>query len=257
MPPSDCGRRTVRLNRMIERPLRRRAAIALAVAATAWRPYVAAAHVYLDRAEPAPGAVDVMPSRVILTFSGPLDIGSNVRLLDALGSDVPGAIGEIDPTDRTRLVVAIPECPPGVYTVSWVAVSVEDGHAAPGFHGILVGGAAPPVGQEPPSVLDGAVADLDISVVPALQADGAVTWAVRTIGPSADSVQRVLVTFVPPMAELGAVQVTAVPDATGVRIARFLPTLVGVWRVDTIVRRTGVADDIRQRHQWIASLPTA
>ena len=138
------------------------------------------------------------------------------------------------------------------YTVAWVAVSSEDGHAAPGFHGVLVGGALPPLSGADPIALDGGVADLEVGVTPTLSADGGVIWTVRTGGPSAGSVQRVALTFMPPVADLGAVQVTTILDDAGNRSAQLLPTLLGEWRVDAVVRRAGVPDDVRQHFRWMA-----
>ena len=235
---------------------RRRAAqtiLAVGGAFAAGVPGVAWAHVYLDRAEPASGVIAAFPSQLALTFSGPLDRGSSIRLLDAAGMDVLAAPGGIDPSDRTRLVAAVPDCPPGAYTVAWVAVSAEDGHAAPGFHGVLVGGAAPPLNGADPVATDGGVADLEVGVTPTLLADGGVLWTVRTGGPSAASVQRVALTFMPPVADLGAVQVATVIDDAGNRSAQWLPTLLGEWRVEAVVRRAGVPDDVRQRFRWIAA----
>ena len=234
---------------------RRRAAqtiLAVGGAAAAALPRVAWAHVYLDRSDPPSGVVAALPAQLALTFSGPLDRGSGIRLLDASGTDVVGVTGGIDSTDRTRLVATVPECPPGAYTVAWVAVSAEDGHAAPGFHGVLAGGALPPLGGADPMATDGGVADLEVGVTPTLSADGGVIWTVRTGGPTAGSVQRVALTFMPPVPALGAVQVTTVLDDAGNRTAPWLPTLLGEWRIDAVVRRAGVPDDVRQRFRWDA-----
>jgi methionine-rich copper-binding protein CopC len=220
-------------------------------------PNIASAHVYLERVNPPPGVNASLPPMVELTFSGSLDRGSTVRLLDASGTDVPGVEGGIDPTNRTRLVATLPECPPGAYTVAWVAVSAEDGHAAPGFHGVLVVGATPFLGGDGPVSIGGGVGDLDLALAPAMTAGGGVVWVVQVGGPTAEAVQRVALTFTPPVAELGTVQVTAVLDDAGNRVAAWLPTIVGEWRIDVIVRRTGIADDVRQRFFWTAASPIA
>ena len=195
-------------------------------------------------------------SDLAVTFSGPLDRGSGIRLLDASGTDVVGVSGGIDPTDRTRLVATVPECPAGAYTVAWVAVSAEDGHAAPGFYGVLVGGAVPLLGGADPTLVDGRVEGLDVSVIPSLLADGGVSWTVLTVGPTAAAVQRVSLTFTPPVAALGAIQVTTMVNEAGIRSAQWLPTIAGEWRIEVIVRRVGMSDDVRQRYRWEAVAST-
>lgn len=228
--------------------------IAVAAASTlaAGTSRIASAHVYLERVNPPPGVNESLPPMVELTFSGALDRGSTVRLLDSSGTDVLGVEGGIDPTNRTRLVATFPECPPGAYTLAWVAVSAEDGHAAPGFHGVLVGGATPLLGAGEPVSHGGGVGDLDVALAPTATADGGVLWVVQFGGPTVGAVQRVALTFTPPVAELGAVQVTAALDEAGNRVAAWLPTIVGEWRIDVIVRRAGIADDVRQRFLWTA-----
>lgn len=254
--------RAMRRNRLGRRgALTRREAVLIAVASggtmAVGTPSIASAHAYLVRANPPPGVHTSLPGTVELTFSALLDRGSILRLLDASGTDVPGVEGGIDPIDRTRLIATLPECPPGAYTVAWVAVSAEDGHAAPGFHGVLVGGASPLLGAGEPVSLGGGVSDLELALAPAATADGGVVWVVQLGGPTAGAVQRVALTFTPPVAELGAVQVTAVLDEAGNRVAAWLPTIAGEWRIDVIVRRTGSADDVRQRFLWTAASPIA
>jgi methionine-rich copper-binding protein CopC len=233
-------------------------AVGSAVAGTL--PRTASAHVYLDFAEPSSGAIDAVPARLTLAFSGRLDRGSGIRLLDAFGVEVQGVEGGIDPTDRTRLVAMVPECSPGAYTVAWVAVSAEDGHAAPGFHGLLAGGVSAPLWGAVPAALPPTEAQanatgapgLDVTIVPVAMVDGSVSWVVQTGGLGAESVQRVALTFTPPVPELGTVQVTTSVDESGTRAATFLPTILGNWRIEAIVRRAGVADDVRQHFGWSA-----
>jgi hypothetical protein len=79
---------------------------------------------------------------------------------------------------------------------------------------------------------------------------------VTTSGATADTVARVILSFVPPVSGIGTVQVTCKADAvTGIPGASFPVTMAGDWQVEAIIRRTGVSDDARVRFAWTAVLP--
>lgn len=216
---------------------------------------VALAHANLEKADPPAGAVETLPEQLVLTFSGALDRGSGARLLDVRGVPVDGVSGELDPADRTRIVLTVPPVAPGLYTVAWVAVSAEDGHELLGFYGLVVGGAFPLSSDRGP-ITSAMPADLSVQLSPATDVGGATQWSVTTSGATADTVARVILSFVPPVSGIGTVQVTCKADAvTGIPGASFPVTMAGDWQVEAIIRRTGVSDDARVRFAWTAVLP--
>lgn len=99
------------------------------------------AHANLLRAEPAPNSVHAdAPDQVTLWFSEPLEpSASNIELLDANGAVISVTQASVDPTDPTVMRLALPALQPGVYTVSWRALSAVDGHLTRGVFPFVVG----------------------------------------------------------------------------------------------------------------------
>jgi methionine-rich copper-binding protein CopC len=96
---------------------------ALAVAAVLRAP-PAAAHAFLDHADPRVGSTVAAPAAVTLTFTEPVEEAfSHVELLDAGGNKVDTAALE-HPAPAT-LRVSVPALAPGEYTVRWAVVSVD------------------------------------------------------------------------------------------------------------------------------------
>lgn len=216
---------------------------------------IALAHTNLEKADPPAGPVETLLEQLVLTFSGVLDRGSGARLLDVRGLPVDGASGEVDPADRTRIVLTVPPIAPGLYTVAWVAVSAEDGHELLGFHGLVVGGALPLSSGTAP-VTSAMPPDLSVQLSPLTDAVGVTQWSVVTAGATADVVARVILSFVPPVTGIRTVQMTCKADAvTGILGESFPVTIAGDWQVEAIIRRTGVSDDARVRFAWTAVSP--
>jgi copper resistance protein C len=238
----------------------RRVLVALLLACgalvTLGAPGVALAHANLIEAAPAAGAVDALPEQLRLTFSDLLDRGSTAQLLDASGGVVPEATSQIDPTNRARLLLALPPLPAGAYTVAWTSVSAEDGHEQRGTYALLAGGAGAPAAVGPP-VRDptaGVPTGLDVQLTATPDAQGVQQWQATVAGPGATAVHRVTLRFTPPQADLGVEQlVTEWNAATGAYALAQPMALAGNWTVVVIVRRDGVADDVAVPFTWTAA----
>ncbi|HET7645766.1 MAG TPA: copper resistance CopC family protein [Candidatus Limnocylindria bacterium] len=95
-------------------------------------PAVVAAHAGLESSTPEAGAnLDTAPTEVVLTFSGELDPTSAFVVTDADGTSAGAGELDLDVADRNVLSGAVDISQPGVYTVSWTAVSI-DGHREDG-----------------------------------------------------------------------------------------------------------------------------
>lgn len=97
----------------------------------------AAAHEDLARSDPPGGSVvRTPPSRVTVTFPGELDAnGSSITVAGPTGADVTGAGAgvDLDNPDRNTLVAPLAgDLSDGAYTVTWVALSLADGHETSG-----------------------------------------------------------------------------------------------------------------------------
>jgi methionine-rich copper-binding protein CopC len=218
-------------------------------------PGTALAHANLVEATPGAGAVDAVPAQLALTFSESLDRGSGAQLLDAGGGPVPDVVSEIDPEDRARLVVTVPPLPAGAYSVAWTAVSAEDGHEQHGLYALLAGGGPAPAAVGPPARQAAPVpAGLDVRLTATPDAQGVLQWQTTVAGAGAAQVQRVSLRFNPPQPDLGVAQVVAEwsGDAGAYAVAQPV-ALAGTWSVDVLVRRAGVADDVRVPFTWTAS----
>ena len=98
------------------------------------------AHAFLDHASPAVGStVPTAPGAVTMWFTQQLEPAfTTATVTDASGNTVEAAPAQIDPTDPTQLRVALKKLPPGTYTVSWHALSV-DTHTTTGHFSFTVG----------------------------------------------------------------------------------------------------------------------
>ena len=99
------------------------------------------AHAFLDHASPAVGStVPTAPTAVTMWFTQQLEPAfTTATVTDASGNTVEAAPAQIDPTDPTQLRVALKKLPPGTYTVSWHALSV-DTHTTTGHFTFTVAG---------------------------------------------------------------------------------------------------------------------
>ena len=98
------------------------AGFAFALAATA-----AFAHAQLDKAIPPVGGAVASPSEIRLKFTEGVEPRfSGVALSAEGGAAVPLGAPNVDPADNSVLIVKIGKTlPPGDYTVTWHAVSVD------------------------------------------------------------------------------------------------------------------------------------
>ena len=101
----------------------------------------ALAHAQLVASSPAAGVVlPESPDELRLVFSEPLE--EDLSSLDVYGQDGKPLIdhgGEVDPDDAFALVVAKPDLPDGVYSLTWRSLSSADGHSAEGFFTFGIG----------------------------------------------------------------------------------------------------------------------
>ena len=91
------------------------------------------AHALVDHAIPSAGStVNGSPSEVKVWFTQGLEPAfSNLRVVDQSGARVDQRNSAVDPSDRTLMKVSLPSLPPGIYTVFWRALSV-DNHSVKG-----------------------------------------------------------------------------------------------------------------------------
>jgi len=87
----------------------------------------AAAHAFLDRAEPRAGStLKASPARVRLWFTGALEPAySRVHVVNAAGERVDSGDSQVDAGNRALLSVSLPALPSGSYKVVWRILSVD------------------------------------------------------------------------------------------------------------------------------------
>lgn len=102
------------------------------------------AHANLAQADPPPNAIlDAAPAEIRLWFTEPLEPDfSRINLRDRDGNIVETVPSQVDPNDRTQMVLIPGSLPDGVYTVAWRALSTADGHPTQGSYPILIGDVA-------------------------------------------------------------------------------------------------------------------
>lgn len=85
------------------------------------------AHAFLDHAAPAVGStVPTSPAAVTMWFTQQLEPAfTTATVTDSAGKSVDDGAAQVDPKDPTELRVALKPLPPGSYTVSWHALSVD------------------------------------------------------------------------------------------------------------------------------------
>ena len=101
----------------------------------------AGAHANLVRAIPAAGStVDRPPQVVAAEFSERLEPAfSRIDVLDASGSSVTDGPSQVDPSNRSAILVRVPPLADGTYVVTWRTLSVVDGHLIRGSYVFSVG----------------------------------------------------------------------------------------------------------------------
>lgn len=124
----------------------------------------ARAHGDIERSDPmADAVIPVAPAEVHIWFSQELFRREGANVIEVSGPDgtrVDGGDTQIDDDDRTHVFVSLqPDLSPGLYTVSWRNLSVEDGHEGSGAFSFTVEPAAgeaapqssPPATQQEPA----------------------------------------------------------------------------------------------------------
>jgi methionine-rich copper-binding protein CopC len=99
------------------------------------------AHAFLDHASPAVGStVPSPPGAVTMWFTQQLEPAfTSATVTDISGNNVDSAAAAVDPKDPTELRVQLKPLPPGTYTVTWHALSV-DTHTTQGHFNFEVAG---------------------------------------------------------------------------------------------------------------------
>jgi methionine-rich copper-binding protein CopC len=102
------------------------AAHALGLAVVSWT-VLAAAHAFLERAEPRVGStVHQAPTEVRLWFTEQLEPAfSTAEVRNPAGQVVSTARASVDASDRKQLRVPVSSLTPGSYKVSWRVLSVD------------------------------------------------------------------------------------------------------------------------------------
>jgi methionine-rich copper-binding protein CopC len=240
--------------------MRRRAILALpaglALARHLTAPAAVHAHVNFLESDPPAGLLAAMPERLVLRFSGPIEPGPKAELLAADSSPVAGVRAAVDQSNFSQMVVSLPPIQgPGAYTLLWDVVSLEDGHEQKGFLGLL--GGAPSLAVSAPALDPAAAlpADLDVQLAARPDEWGLVQWVTSVGGPTAPAVTRIQYRFRAPLAGLSPLQVTGEwSDALGGYASGQAIALAGEWQTEVLVRREGVAEDVRLPFNWIAAV---
>ena len=107
----------------------------------AWAVSPAYAHALFVRSSPAPNAIlPQSPAQVEIYFSETLQPGlSSISVYDSNGLVMDMGDVRVDETDPARLTVSLRSLADGVYTVSWKALSANDGHLTTGSFPFAVG----------------------------------------------------------------------------------------------------------------------
>jgi copper transport protein len=105
----------------------------------------ASAHALLVRSIPEANAnLPTAPAQVEIYFSESVEASfSSISVLDSSGSPVDNGDVRLDPADATHLTVSLRSLPTGVYTVTWRALSLSDGHVTTGSFPFSVGNVEP------------------------------------------------------------------------------------------------------------------
>lgn len=100
---------------------------------------IACAHSYPDHCEPRVGeTVNIAPTKVKIWFTVDLmATGSTIVVTDSDGKQVDSKDTHLDEKDKTLLSVSTRKLSPGIYTVSWHAVS-HDTHKTKGDYKFVV-----------------------------------------------------------------------------------------------------------------------
>lgn len=87
-------------------------------------------HAFLDHASPKVGSdIDAAPHQVQLWFTEELDpASSTIQVFDAQGKQVDAGDSQVNPDDKTLLLITVSKLQPGQYTVVWSVVCLARHH---------------------------------------------------------------------------------------------------------------------------------
>ena len=129
---------------MAHKSLTRRSAIAALLCTFLIAVPAALAHTHPVSMTPAPDSTIDPPDSIVMHFSGDLEPKfSSITLVNATGHVVNVAQSVVSSSDAKLMTLALPKLPGGVYTVSWVGVSV-DSHRSQGDYKFTITGPASP-----------------------------------------------------------------------------------------------------------------
>ncbi len=108
----------------------------LILAALLLAPAAASAHARLEAATPPAGSIVAhAPAELSLIYSESIEPRfSKVAVTDAAGARLDQGDLHVDPQDSTHLIVPLKPLPPGSYTVTWHAVSVDAHRTQGSYH---------------------------------------------------------------------------------------------------------------------------
>ena len=111
---------------MIRTTLKSRTAIAALLCIFLLAVPAAFAHTHPVSMTPAANSTVAAPGSITINFSGDLEPKfSSITVTNASGKVVSVAKSVVSSTDAKVMTLALPKLPAGVYTVKWVAVSVD------------------------------------------------------------------------------------------------------------------------------------
>jgi hypothetical protein len=91
----------------------------------------ALAHAFLQHASPGAGQTLAAPKEIALSFSEKLEPGlSGASVMDAAGHDVSGPPAMVK---DSAITIALPPLKPGLYHVTWHAISVDSHRTEGGY----------------------------------------------------------------------------------------------------------------------------
>ena len=128
----------------------------------------ASAHGLFVRSDPNPNAVlEKPPVQVQVWLTEPVESSfSEIKVLDTKGVRVDDGITNVDPNDPTHIQVGLRSLSNGVYTASWKALSVVDGHVTFGTFPFSVGEVDPAALAAAVEASSGTVAATPGEVIP-------------------------------------------------------------------------------------------
>jgi copper transport protein len=144
--------------RLAATTVRTAAALLVALAVIVGLPGPASAHAYLERTNPADGAVlDRAPDRIALYFSEHVVVeATRIELVDSVGrvTELSGLELETDEPEDTEVpsvvTAPLPDLPRDSYRVRWSTLSSDDLHRTSGYFVFGIGTAVTPAGFDEP-----------------------------------------------------------------------------------------------------------